>query len=111
MALLVLRAALSVLLLDGVLGPLGKLDSSWLLLAPWVVAVALWFGLVTPVVAALSVLIEVSTVLSGAGTIQAIHVCAVLDAFALAMLGPGAYSVDARLFGRRRIILPTRDPP
>jgi uncharacterized membrane protein YphA (DoxX/SURF4 family) len=30
----------------------------------------------------------------------------VVDAVALALLGPGAYSVDAYLFGRREIILP-----
>jgi hypothetical protein len=29
-----------------------------------------------------------------------------VDAVALAMLGPGAHSVDARLFGRREIIIP-----
>jgi putative oxidoreductase len=30
----------------------------------------------------------------------------VIDAIALAMLGPGAHSVDAHLFGRREIIIP-----
>jgi uncharacterized membrane protein YphA (DoxX/SURF4 family) len=30
---------------------------------------------------------------------------------ALVLLGPGAYSVDARLFGRREIIIPSRRPP
>ena len=29
-----------------------------------------------------------------------------IDAFALAMIGPGAFSVDARLFGRATITLP-----
>ena len=33
----------------------------------------------------------------------------VVDAAALAMLGPGALSIDARLFGRREITIP-RDP-
>ena len=32
-----------------------------------------------------------------------------VDAAALAMLGPGALSIDARLFGRREITIP-RDP-
>jgi hypothetical protein len=32
--------------------------------------------------------------------------------FALILLGPGAFSVDARLFGRREIIIPKgRSPP
>jgi hypothetical protein len=30
----------------------------------------------------------------------------VIDAIALAMLGPGAHSIDAHLFGRREIIIP-----
>jgi hypothetical protein len=108
-ALLVMRVALSVLLLDGVLGPLGKLDSSWVLLAPWAVAALLWLGLLTPVAAVLCVAIEVSTWLNSLGTLQAVHICAILDAFALTLLGPGAYSLDARLFGRRKIVFPPPD--
>jgi len=107
-ALMILRMALSVLLLDGVLEPLGQLDSRWVLLAPWLVAAGLWLGFLTPIVAMLCILIELSTWVTGAGTLHAIHVCAILDAVALTLLGPGAYAVDARLFGRRRIILPTR---
>jgi hypothetical protein len=30
-------------------------------------------------------------------------------AIAIVLLGPGAYSIDARLFGRREIVFPTRD--
>lgn len=35
----------------------------------------------------------------------------VSDAVALALIGPGAFSVDARLFGRRKIVLTRRTPP
>jgi hypothetical protein len=31
---------------------------------------------------------------------------AAMTAIALVLLGAGAYSVDARLFGRRRLVLP-----
>jgi uncharacterized membrane protein YphA (DoxX/SURF4 family) len=34
----------------------------------------------------------------------------IVDAVALAVLGPGAYSVDAYLFGRREIIIPNLPP-
>ena len=33
-------------------------------------------------------------------------VCAFVVFIAIALLGPGAYSLDARLFGRREIIIP-----
>jgi hypothetical protein len=34
----------------------------------------------------------------------------IVDAVALAVLGPGAYSVDAYLFGRREIIISNLPP-
>jgi uncharacterized membrane protein YphA (DoxX/SURF4 family) len=34
----------------------------------------------------------------------------IITALAVALLGPGAFSLDARLFGRRRIIIPRRSP-
>jgi guanyl-specific ribonuclease Sa len=34
----------------------------------------------------------------------------VLIAASIAMLGPGAYSVDGYLFGRREIVIPPRGP-
>ena len=34
-----------------------------------------------------------------------------LNSAALALLGPGAYSIDARLFGRRVVVVPPRRDP
>jgi uncharacterized membrane protein YphA (DoxX/SURF4 family) len=36
-------------------------------------------------------------------------ICCILVAAALAFLGPGAFSLDARMFGRREIIIPDID--
>jgi hypothetical protein len=108
-ALLLMRVGLAIMLMDGVSGRLLDLGSVWFLLAPGVVAVALCLGFLTPVVAALTVLLEVATWATAGGTIGAVHVCAVLDAIALGLLGPGSYSLDARLFGRRQIVLRGRD--
>lgn len=108
-ALLLLRVALSVLLLGSVLPPLARLGSTWVALALGALAFALCVGCFTPVVASLCVLVECGLALGGIGTIHAVHVGTIFDAAALTLLGPGAYSLDARWFGRRQVILPPRD--
>jgi hypothetical protein len=37
-------------------------------------------------------------------------VCVMAVSTAIALLGPGAFSLDARLFGQREIIIPDRAP-
>jgi uncharacterized membrane protein YphA (DoxX/SURF4 family) len=63
-------------------------------------------GFLTPIGAILAVLFHVlawsSPSIGSAGTTA----IALLDALALAMLGPGAYSIDAYRFGRRVVVLP-----
>jgi hypothetical protein len=44
--------------------------------------------------------------LGSGNTGEAILVC--FDALALTLLGPGAYSIDGYLFGRRLLLLPPR---
>jgi uncharacterized membrane protein YphA (DoxX/SURF4 family) len=74
--------------------------------------VALVTGFLTPasgVVAGLTTLFIVATwTAPGASVlIDRLATCILIaDAAALALLGPGALSLDARLFGRREIILP-----
>lgn len=75
-------------------------------------AVFLLAGLWTPVMGALVALDEVWIALSTyslPGGDAWIHVFLAVLAFSVAMLGPGAWSIDARLFGRKRFdIHPTR---
>lgn len=103
-ALLLLRVALSVLMLGSVVSPLAKLGSAWLLLAPGALALALFLGCFTPVVASLCFFFQLGIALVGLDVVQPVHAGTILDAAALALLGPGAYSLDARWFGRRQII-------
>jgi putative oxidoreductase len=63
-------------------------------------------GLWTPVVGTLTSLIEIWVIVSRAGDARIPIVLATLSA-TLAMIGPGAWSIDARLFGRKHI--ETRD--
>jgi uncharacterized membrane protein YphA (DoxX/SURF4 family) len=67
-----------------------------------VAAVLLLVGFATPIVAAMMVADEVSIALLHPGDAWA-HVLLIALGIALALLGPGAWSIDARLFGRRRV--------
>ena len=75
-------------------------------MAPQVVAagagVLLLFGLWTPVAGTLVAIAEVWIAFSRAGDLWIPIILATLGA-TLAMVGPGAWSIDARLFGRKHI--------
>jgi len=64
-------------------------------------------GLWTPIAGTLVSLIEMWTIFSQPGD-PWIHILLGTDGAALALLGPGAWSVDARLFGWKRIDPPNR---
>lgn len=59
-------------------------------------------GLWTPVAGALQAIIEVWTIFAR-GTAPSMYVLLAALGVSLVMLGPGAWSLDARLFGRKRI--------
>ncbi len=71
-------------------------------------AAALCAGLQTRVVAGLALLAPLVCLVVKPTPVGPIALHA-LTALALAMTGPGAFSADARLFGRRTITLPDRD--
>jgi len=78
---------------------------------------ALLAGFLTPIVSIVALIIIGGTGLSwfpafNGGVIAGKHLSpdvAVMSA-AIFMLGPGAFSVDAHLFGRRKIIIPPASP-
>jgi len=73
--------------------------------------ILLLIGLWTPVAGALATIVKVwlalSRYFSHSGDSWIAVALAVLSTV-LAMVGPGAWSIDARLFGRRRIDIPER---
>ena len=69
-----------------------------------VAAVLLCAGLWTPITGSMLVALAAWTAFSRAQDSWALLLLAAVG-FALAMLGPGAWSIDAYLFGRRRLIL------
>jgi len=70
-------------------------------------AVLVLVGFWTPVAGGLMAVAELCLAFSHAGE-PSIHILLGALGAALAMLGPGAWSVDARLFGRKRIQIPQR---
>lgn len=69
-------------------------------------ALALWAGFLTPIVVVLALVLHGliwSNLGIGSPVVASI---VVLDALALAFLGPGAYSLDSRRYGRRVVVLP-----
>lgn len=100
-------AAIPVVLqgIDGLLTPplqTGGITLGTLEVAAACFAVLLLVGLWTPVAGVLMAVAELSLVLSHSSD-PWMHVRLGALGAALAMLGPGAWSVDARLFGRKRI--------
>ena len=84
----------------------GDLEGTAALLARCVVggvAVLIFIGLWTPAAAAAASAIQV-IVIAIAHRFELSLVVAAAMGLSLAMLGPGAWSFDARLFGRKRIL-------
>lgn len=115
--LLILRAAVGVTLITQGVVCLPEFQPSTV--ATWTACLlaigtggSLLVGILTPIASALAVLAVLATMFLrlptpnwNAVTIP-LSLYTVLIAMALAFLGPGAFSLDARLFGRRKIIIP-----
>ena len=78
---------------------------AWMLFLTILVSIGLCAGFLTRLLAGLSMLGVIVNLVSGS-VAPALALLNLADALALAMIGPGAFSVDARLFGRRTVVLP-----
>ena len=118
--LLLLRGAIGIIgLLQGAFYLAGRAASTpgmWLIgLAGLVAGAALLVGVLTPIAGILGSLgaIGIGFSILAAPTPNLFDqkltaVLAAIIAAAIVFLGPGAFSLDARLFGRREIIIPPR---
>jgi putative oxidoreductase len=107
--LLLLRLGLSSQLIFIAISGLSAKSSELIAVAPNLVAaiggIFLLAGLWTPIMGTLVSLDEVWIALSLHPPGQEhtwIHICLAVISASVAMLGPGAWSIDARLYGRRR---------
>lgn len=84
------------------------LSSPWLAAAWGGAALLMAPGFLTPFGAAACIFCELLCFICGAQPDPGLLVEPVLVCLAVGLAGPGAYSVDARLFGRRRVLADTR---
>ena len=89
---------------DGIVGLMGppQCESIALQIIAAIAAVFLLIGLWTPIAGVLVTLTELCIALRGTDHLRSIILLATI-AIAIAILGPGAQSIDAFLFGRKRI--------
>jgi hypothetical protein len=105
-ALLLLRVAVAAMLFIDQAGRLLLPTPAWLLIVAVTAAIALGVGFLTPVFAVICGLLKAVALIDLAQIVAPLMILAFLLAAALTMLGPGAYSLDAKMFGRRVVLLP-----
>src|ERR1700678_77 len=99
-ALLLLRLVVgSFLIHDGIVGLLAAPQREFI---ATIAGILLLLGLWTPITGALVALTELWVALTGTDHLRSTLLLAAMG-IAIAILGPGALSIDARLFGRKRL--------
>ncbi len=107
-ALLVLRVSVAAALVVNGTAHWDLVTPSWILLEFAILAIFLCLGLLTPYCSAAGCLVQLYLLFMGGGRDEFQLFISILDSGVLAVLGPGAYSADARMFGRRLLTLPSR---
>jgi hypothetical protein len=73
------------------------------------ISVSLLIGFLTPYLCPIAILLVIGNMIINPNTSSIICVIAIANAVALALLGPGAYSLDSKLFGRRVTVVRPRN--
>ena len=110
LGLLLLRALVGITLIAQIVAYVGSTKLSvlsWVVTAlVLIIASCLLVGFMTPVAAIVlglgAIVLAVSSLLETNQTLLNVIVLTI----AIALLGPGAFSIDARMFGRREILIP-----
>lgn len=107
-ALLLLRISVAATFLIGAIGRSTGSSSPILIAGISLISVSLAIGFLTPVLSVIVSTLAAVVLVIGLRQDSFVIVSLILNSAALALLGPGAYSVDARLFGRRVMVVPPR---
>jgi hypothetical protein len=88
----------------------GGLSLNLLIAGASLISISLSAGFLTPYLSVIACAFAAASLLLGPHSGNPLYVFPILDAGALTLLGPGAYSVDAKLFGRRvTVVRPRKD--
>ncbi len=108
LGLILLRVAVAVVPHLDVAGHWLASRPDWQLVVAWVCSAAVLAGFLTPLFAAAVAIMALTQLGSGDSVAPAVRA---VFAIALALLGPGAYSLDARLFGPRTVVMTVHREP
>lgn len=72
------------------------------------ISLGLLVGFLTPILAIIACIAAVANLVLADQPVDVVYLIRISTSAALVLLGPGAYSVDARLFGLRVTVVPPR---
>jgi hypothetical protein len=104
LALLLLRANMALVLYSDSGTAFSLISARWTAPVFVAVGISLLVGILTPLAGVLAAVLELACVLRMGYEGQAGILLPICVSLALAIVGPGGYSLDARLFGRRLIV-------
>ncbi len=103
-ALILLRVSVATTLITRIMSREDLTGHTWEFLGLSMLGIVICIGLFTPVASIGCCLIEIAMLLNQTSSSAIPLLCSMLVAVSLALLGPGAYSLDARMFGRRLVV-------
>jgi uncharacterized membrane protein YphA (DoxX/SURF4 family) len=107
-ALLLLRISVAAIFLISVAKRFGVSSAPLIFAISLLISICLTIGFLTPYLSVVAGATALAILVIAPYSRDLIHVFPIIDAAVLALLGPGAYSLDARLFGLRVSVVPRR---
>lgn len=109
-ALLLLRVSVAAIFLISVAKRFGVSSAPLIFAISLLISICLVIGFLTPYLSVLICVTALINLLISKSSVDLVQIFPIIDAAVLAILGPGAYSLDARLFGLRvSVVRPRKD--